>query len=124
MQAAVAAIEDPKKERQTIYAVLDELGVSYRKTNCGKCLRDLLNIAREELGLIADASAESEFNGDARYEYLKDVPYQWRGNILNDKTPSALVEAFMANHPRAGEFFRKIEEITENTYTENDSISE
>lgn len=110
MIEAMAAVTDPKKERQTIYRVLDELGVAYKKTNCGKCLTDLWNIAREELGMIADASSESQFNGSIRYEYLKDRQYVWRGKILDGDTPPDVIEQFMAFDQRGGEFYRRIVE--------------
>lgn len=110
MIEAIVAVKDPKKEKQTIYKVLDELGVAYKKTNCGKCLQDLYNIAREELGLIADASAESDFNGPVRYEYLKDIQYVWRGKILDGNTPADVIEQFMASNPRGVEFYRRIVE--------------
>lgn len=46
---------------ETLYTILDELNIKYKKTLCSKCRRDLLNIAKEEVGLIQDASTESDF---------------------------------------------------------------
>lgn len=113
MTEAILAVEDVKKGKDTIYAVLTELGIPFKKTTCIKCLRDLRYIAMEELGLIQSAAEESDFNGDYEYEYLKPVQYQWRGNLLNQRTPVPVIEAFLKAHPRGWEFFRKTEKENE-----------
>lgn len=59
------AIKNPITEYEKVYELLDELGVSYKKTNCHKCRRDLYNILREEVGLIESAAEESDFNSDS-----------------------------------------------------------
>lgn len=121
MKEAIASIKDVGKEKQTIYKVLDELGVKFKKTNCKKCLNDLRYIAMEELGLIASAADESDFNGEYEYEYLKPVQYQWRDNLLNQRTPVAVIEAFLKANPHGGEYFRRKEkEDTNNTINTED----
>lgn len=52
----------PKRNLQKLYSILDELGLSFKRTSCIKCLRDYYNMALEELGGIEDAAEESEFN--------------------------------------------------------------
>lgn len=58
------AIKNPVTEYETVYELLDELGVEYKKTNCHRCRRDLYNILREEVGLIESAAEESDFNSE------------------------------------------------------------
>lgn len=109
----ILSVKDLNKEMDIVYEVLDELGIKFKRTTCKRCRRDGYNLALEELGLIQSAAEESDFNGDYEYEYLKPVQYQWRGNLLNQRTPVPVIEAFLKAHPRGGEFFRKTEKENE-----------
>ena len=109
MIEAIKAIKSPVKEITTIYKVLDELGITYQKTKCGKCRRDLFNICREELGLIDNAAEQSDFNGtDTYYEwkYLKRNGTRWNGKIYNQNTDPKMIEAFVKVFPTG--FYEKI----------------
>lgn len=79
----INAIQNPVKEKQTIYDVLTELNIPFKKTSCSKCINDLLNIAKEELGLIGSAAEESDFNGE---NTTKTYKYTYgRAIIVNGK---------------------------------------
>lgn len=59
----INAIADPSEQRDELFAVLDELGIRYKKdTRCKKCLRDYLLVAKEAVGLVESAAEESDFN--------------------------------------------------------------
>lgn len=103
----VRSINDVSKQRDELYAVLDELGITYRRTNCKKCLRDLLNIAKEELRLIEDASAASDFNGESEYVYLLDRAQSWNGHIIDQNTPAEVVREFVKAFPKG--YYRRVE---------------
>lgn len=79
----INAIQNPVKEKQTIYDVLDALNIPYKRTNCGKCINDLLNICREELGLIRSAAEASDFNGENTAKTYKYI--YGRAVIVNGK---------------------------------------
>lgn len=66
------AIKNPIAEYTTVYELLDELGITYKKTTCHKCRIDLYNILREEVGLIDSAADNSEFNEEHTEE--KELP--------------------------------------------------
>lgn len=95
----INSVKDVSKDRNIIYSVLDELNISYKKTNCKKCLNDLMNIAKEELELIGSAADESSFNdGDFEYVYICDRPQSWRGYIINQDTPVEVIREFIKSH--------------------------
>lgn len=109
MIEAIKAIKSPVKEITTIYKVLDELGITYQKTKCGKCRRDLFNICREELGLIENAAEQSDFNGtdtDFEWKYLKSNGTRWNGRIYDQNTDPAMIETFVKVFPTG--FYEKI----------------
>lgn len=101
MITALKAVKNPVVEITTIYRVLDELGISYQKSKCGKCRKDLYNIAREELGLIKSAAEKSSFNDDQDYEwkYLRKDSVWYNGRIYNQNTKPQLIEKFVETHP-------------------------
>lgn len=97
----VKGIRNSYKEKQTIYELLEELGISYKKTNCKKCIDDYLNIIKEELGMIEDASEESRFN--SKYTYLKKRSYSWckfdgTRVIINEHTKEEDIDQFVKTH--------------------------
>lgn len=103
-------IKDVSKDRSLLYGILDELGVQYKKTNCKSCLKDLYNIAREELGVVGNASELSDFNfedftkeveGDYEYDwiYMQKKPTTWNGHLICQDTPREVIEDFVERHP-------------------------
>lgn len=86
--------------KDSLYTLLEELGISFKKTRCKKCLWDYYNIIREELGLIANAADESQFNDaldliDAEFIYLKSKSVAWNGHIMNQNTNANIIKAFL-----------------------------
>lgn len=59
--AKVNSITNVHKQTELLYSIMDELGLKYKRTRCFKCHIDYLNIVKEELGLIEDASEQSKF---------------------------------------------------------------
>jgi len=96
----INSVEDASRDRNIIYSVLDELNIQYKRTNCKRCLVDLLNIAKEELGLIGNAAEESSFNEDFDYVYVCDRPQSWNGYIIDKNTPTDIVKEFVKSHPK------------------------
>lgn len=85
-----------------IYKALDDLQIPYKKTGCQRCRQDLLNIVREELGLIESAAEESSFNsdGDVCYRYLLNTAQTWNGHLINNETDIEIVREFVKRFPR------------------------
>ena len=96
-------ITNPLKQKEEIFMLMDALGLSYRRTNCGRCLKDYLNIVKEELGAISDASTESEFNGE--WVYLPKRTMSWRGHLINKYTDPKVIEEFVKRFPKG--YFEK-----------------
>ena len=112
----VKKIKNVNRQVNEIYNLLDEIGMKYKKTGCSKCRKDLLNILREEAGLIEHADEVSDFNdgrpmGDdgsnKEFEYLLPKPQFWQGHRIDQDTPTEIVRAFVAKHPTG--YYRKIE---------------
>lgn len=113
----INAIQNPVKEKQIIYDVLDELNIPYKRTNCGKCINDLLNICKEELGMIGNAAEVSDFNGEEQAEtagkkrkwvYVADRPQTWNGHLMNNGTPEQVIAEFVRKHPNG--YYKLVEE--------------
>ena len=115
MIEAIGGIVQPFKQRETLYAIADELGVKAKRNSCPKCAKDLWNILREELGLIDNAAEESDFNG-YEYIYLPDRPQSWNGHIMDQDTPVEIIEKFLKQFPNG--YYRKVVR-TENEETIN-----
>lgn len=96
-------IKDVSKNRDIIYELLNELGLSYKKTNCRKCLGDYYAMIKEELGLIADASEESGWNGE--WVYLCKHAQTWNGHIIDQNTDPKVIEEFVKRFPKG--YFEK-----------------
>lgn len=103
----VAAIKDVKKQYNEIYEVLTELKIKFKKTTCKRCLQDLLNICKEELGMIESAAESSSFNKTTRtinteWVYLHPFPIGWTYNgeryLMDKYTPSEIIEEFVKTH--------------------------
>lgn len=99
----IARITNANRQVGEIYALLDELGISYKRTGCSRCRRDLLNILREEAGLIESAADVSPFDGE--YEYLLDRPQSWNGHIMGQDTPVEVIREFVKQFPNG--YYRK-----------------
>ena len=93
----IKSVKDVSVDRQVIYEVLSELGIPFRKTNCRRCLTDLLNICKEELGLIDNAAEESAFNKSFHYNVSR--PTSWRGKIVDWNSSNEVLSKFCVEHP-------------------------
>lgn len=79
-------IKDVSKDRETLYKLMDELKIPYKRTNCKRCLTDYYNIVREEIGLIGNAAEVSEFNEadeEATYTYNHHRAVRVNGKVYN-----------------------------------------
>lgn len=112
----IKSVKDVLKEKKTIYEVLDELGVKYKKSNCRKCLKDLKNIALEELGLIDNAAEISDFNTNGEWVYICKRPQSWHGYIIDQDTPTEVIEQFVKTHPVG--YYKRIENNNNNQNNE------
>lgn len=98
----VEAITNLKTQYKELYAILDELGIKYKKTVCMKCRKDYLYIVKEELGMIENAAEHSDFNG-GKWVYLRDRSFSWtmidgKKVIINANTPQNIIEEFVKEH--------------------------
>lgn len=114
----VESIKNLKTDYKLLYEIMDELGVSYKKTSCMKCRRDYLNIVKEELGMIESASEESDFNitTTGEYVYLRDRNFIWTKQDgtrvrISKTTPVEEIEEFVKTHKG---FYKKIENENQN----------
>lgn len=109
MKEKVLAIKDPKKERYVIYQIGKELGLKLKPTNCGKCLRDYVNMLKEELGLIENASEQSDFNEvtESGYLFKPHKAVAWNGHIMNQDTPVEIIEQFVK--VTGDRYYKKVE---------------
>lgn len=108
LKQRIANITDANAQILEIYTLLDELNITYKKTTCKKCRRDLLNILREEAGIIESAANESGFNTDSNteYVYLLDRPQTWNGYFINQDTPPEVIREFVKQFPK-GYYIKK-----------------
>ena len=108
---AVKGIKNPVKQKEEIYMLMDALGMQYKRTNCGRCLRDYLNMVKEELGAIESAAEVSEFNeigNETEFEYVYVHPRTvlWNGHKMNQHTKREIIEEFVKKHPHG--FYKRI----------------
>lgn len=94
----IKSVKDVSVDRQIIYSVLSELGIPFKKTNCRRCLTDLLNICKEELGIINNAAEESDFNVRSFY-YNVSRPTSWNGMIVDWDSSNEVLSKFCVEHP-------------------------
>lgn len=108
MITAVKSIKQPIKEKKLIFQLAKELGLTFKPTNCGKCLKDYVAILKETLGLIENAAEESGFD-EKEYEwvYLPKRPQFWNGNVINQDTDPEIIEEFVKRFPKG--YFKKVE---------------
>ena len=99
MIKAIGGIVQPFKQRETLYAIADELEIKYKRNSCPKCAKDLWNIIREELGLIDNAAEESDFNGESDEGYVwvwnGGRAVSWNGHIMNADTPQEIISEYI-----------------------------
>jgi hypothetical protein len=108
-----------------IYEALEYLQIPYKKTSCKRCRQDLLNIVKEELGLIESAAEESDFNAhNCGWRYIVNRPVFWGGYRIDQDTPEDVVEKFVQKHPKG--YFERIPcpEETEKAETETETLGE
>lgn len=108
-----------------IYEALDYLQISYKKTSCKRCRQDLLNIVKEELGLIGSAADESDFNKrNCGWECNLSRPLFWNGYQIWVDTPDNIIEEFNKVFPN--KYFKRVEcpEETEKAETEPEILGE
>lgn len=109
----IAGITNANRQIKEIYALLDELGITYKRTGCSRCRRDLLNILREEAGLISSAAEASEFDATGtEYTYLPDRPQSWNGHLMDQDTPVEIIREFVKQFPTG--YYRKVERTEDN----------
>lgn len=97
-------IKDVSKDRELLYQLLDNLGITYKKTNCRKCLGDYFAMAKEELGLIENAAEESGWDGE--YKYLLNRTLSWNGHLINQDTPVEVIREFVKAFPKG--YYRQV----------------
>ena len=107
LREAVQQIKNPNKQKEQIYAILTVLGISYKPTNCGKCNRDYLLIAKEELGLIESAAELSEWNEGCKYEYVHHRTVMWNGHKMNQYTNPMIIREFVESGLNANNKYYK-----------------
>lgn len=93
----IQSVTDVSKDRNIIYEVMSELGVTFKRTNCKRCLQDYYNICREELGLLNSAADASDFNG--KWIYKAIWPTSWNGKIINRDTDQDVLDKFCLKNP-------------------------
>lgn len=118
MIAAINGVTNPRTQRNTIYAIGDELNLNLKRTNCTKCLADYVAIIKQELGIIEDASEESGFDPNAEYRYILDRAQVWNGHIIDQYTPVEVIRQFVKRFPKG------YYEIIEKPQTEEDTNNE
>lgn len=93
-------IVDPARQAQLLYECLDALGITYHKTACHKCRRDLYLILLEELDLIEDASDMSAWDTqDTEWIYTYPRTVKCEGKTISKKTPQHILSDFCEKHP-------------------------
>lgn len=93
----INSVTDVSKDRNIIYEVMSELGVTFKRTNCRKCLVDYLNICKEELGLLKSAADASDFNGKWIYKAIR--PTSWNGKLIDRSTEQDVLAKFCLKNP-------------------------
>lgn len=118
----INSVKNARSQRNIIYEVLDQLGISYKKTNCSRCLNDLLLIAKEELGLINSAADESSFNAEHNcgWRYIVDRPVFWGGYRIDQDTSEDVIEKFIEKHPKG--YYERIPCPEEPTETQEPEV--
>lgn len=120
----INGVKNARIQKNVIYEVLDELGISYKRTNCSRCLNDLLSIAKEELGLIDNAAEVSSFNDNPNkcYRYILKRSQVFEGYLINNDTPIDVIRKFIIKHPVGYFEETPCEEVP--SFEEKDSVPE
>lgn len=98
LKEMINSVKNVSKDRNIIYNVLTELGIQFQRTNCHRCLTDLLNIAKEELGMIGSAADVSDFN-ESDYVYKMRRMTSWKGHLIGSGTQQEILRDFCSEHP-------------------------
>lgn len=119
----IKGIDNPTPANiNTIYEGLRFLGIPFKKTTCGKCRRDYLNIIKEELGLIDNAADQSDFNENKCYRYLLERSQVFNGHLINGQTAIEIIREFVKKHPVGYYEEMPCEEVP--SFEEKDSVPE
>ena len=105
-----------------VYKSMEFLGIPFKKTTCGKCRRDYLNIIKEELGLIDNAADQSDFNENKCYRYLLKRSQVFNGHLINGQTAIEIIREFVKKHPVGYFEETPCEEVP--SFEEKDSVPE
>lgn len=118
----IKGIDNPTPANiNTIYEGLRFLGIPFKKTTCGKCRRDYLNIIKEELGLIDNAADQSDFNENKCYRYLLKRSQVFNGHLINGQTAIEIIREFVKKHPVG--YYEEMP-CEEPSFEEKDSVPE
>ena len=118
----IKGIDNPTPANiNTIYEGLRFLGIPFKKTTCGKCRRDYLNIIKEELGLIDNAADQSDFNENKCYRYLLKRSQVFNGHLINGQTAIEIIREFVKKHPVG--YFEEKDSVPEQT-TETEEVAD
>jgi len=119
----IKGIDNPTPANiNTIYEGLRFLNIPFKKTTCGKCRRDYLNIIKEELGLIDNAADQSDFNENKCYRYLLKRSQVFNGHLINGQTAIEIIREFVRKHPVGYYEEMPCEEVP--SFEEKDSVPE
>lgn len=119
----IKGIDNPTPANiNTIYEGLRFLRIPFKKTTCGKCRRDYLNIIKEELGLIDNAADQSDFNENKCYRYLLKRSQVFNGHLINGQTAIEVIREFVKKHPVGYYEEMPCEEVP--SFEEKDSVPE
>lgn len=125
MIKAVNSIKQPVKEKKLIFQLAKELGLTFKPTNCGKCLKDYISILKEELGTIENAAEESGFDENEPeyvWKYIYKFPVNCGGVVYNQDTDPKYIEKFAKENPNkfyVKEYIHKEEELPQQEETIN-----
>ena len=117
MITAVNSIKQPSKEKKIIFQIAKELGLNFKETSCSRCLRDYLNILKEELGIIGNAAEKSDFNttdDNVEYRFIHSSGgVYWKGRRYTQDTPIPYIKHFLKYFPKG--YYEVVEKKEETT---------
>lgn len=121
MITAVNSIKQPVKEKKIIFQIAKELGLNFKETSCSRCLRDYLNILKEELGIIGNAAEKSDFNTtteNSEYRFIHKGSVSWKGRTYDQYTPTPYIKHFLKYFPKG--YYEVVEKKEEETIPQHE----
>lgn len=121
MITAVNSIKQPVKEKKIIFQIAKELGLNFKETSCSRCLRDYLNILKEELGIIGNAAEKSDFNTtteNSEYRFIHKGSVSWKGRTYDQYTPTPYIKHFLKYFPKG--YYEVVEKKEETTIPQHE----